>query len=181
MMMTWGRHGEICADSFSMLESWDANGKGNFILFICACRGVLPGARRFLIEVSPMPTPARVVAAVIRRSDRYLVCQRPAHKRHGLLWEFPGGKCEPGESDSDTACRELSEELDVETVRAGGEIFSIADLNSEFHIVFLPVEIRGEPNLKEHAALLWATLEELHTIPLAPSDAQFVSFLTTNQ
>ncbi|MEP6779394.1 MAG: NUDIX domain-containing protein [Gemmatimonadaceae bacterium] len=128
-----------------------------------------------------MPTHTRVVAAVIRRSDRFLVCQRPAHKRHGLLWEFPGGKCEPDESDTDTARRELSEELDVATVRVGAEIFSIAELNSEFHIVFLPVEIRGEPNLKEHKALLWATLEELHTVALAPGDAQFVAFLSTNQ
>jgi 8-oxo-dGTP pyrophosphatase MutT (NUDIX family) len=49
-----------------------------------------------------------VVAAVIERDGRLLVCQRPAHKRHGGLWEFPGGKCDPGESDAEAARRELS-------------------------------------------------------------------------
>ncbi len=56
-----------------------------------------------------MPPPIRVIAAVIRRGPELLVCRRPAHKRHGGLWEFPGGKCEPGESDADTARRELLE------------------------------------------------------------------------
>jgi 8-oxo-dGTP pyrophosphatase MutT (NUDIX family) len=55
-----------------------------------------------------------VLAAVIRRQDRYLVCRRPAHKRHGGLWEFPGGKLEPGETLLEAARRELREELGAE-------------------------------------------------------------------
>ena len=61
----------------------------------------------------------RVIAAVVWRGDRLLVCQRPAHKRHGGLWEFPGGKVEAGESDAAAARRELREELGVEVTAVG--------------------------------------------------------------
>ena len=58
--------------------------------------------------------PIPVVAAVVRRGSRFLVGRRPAHKRHGGLWEFPGGKVEPGENEQTCLKRELSEELDIE-------------------------------------------------------------------
>src|SRR5690606_20769929 len=61
----------------------------------------------------------RVLAAVIRRDGRWLVCRRPAHKRHGGLWEFPGGKLEPGESLLEAATRELEEELAVRVTGVG--------------------------------------------------------------
>jgi len=54
-----------------------------------------------------------VVAALIWRGDTFLICQRPAHKARGLLWEFAGGKVEPGESLQDALIRECREELDV--------------------------------------------------------------------
>ena len=50
------------------------------------------------------------MAAVIERDGKLLVCRRPGHKRHGGLWEFPGGKLEPGETIVDAARRELDEE-----------------------------------------------------------------------
>ena len=119
----------------------------------------------------------RVVAAVVRRGDRLLVCQRPAHKRHGGLWEFPGGKLEPGETIRDAARRELTEELDV-VVRSVGEVeFSIADPGSHFVIEFHPVEIKGEPKCLEHSALAWLTPHELLDLPLAPSDRRYVEHL----
>ena len=119
-------------------------------------------------------SPVRVLAAVIARDGRYLVCQRPAHKRHGGLWEFPGGKREPGETDADTAARELQEELGVAVSRVEGELFAVHDHGSPFHIVFVPVAIDGEPACLEHSALRWATPEELLTLDLAPSDRRFV-------
>ena len=118
-------------------------------------------------------SPIRVVAAVVRRYGRLLVCQRPAHKRHGGLWEFPGGKLEPGESILEGARRELAEELDV-TVETVGEVeFSIHDPGSSFLIEFHPVQIAGNPRCIEHTALAWVTPQELLTLPLAPSDKQF--------
>jgi mutator protein MutT len=122
-------------------------------------------------------TTIRVVAAVIREGDRLLVCQRPPHKRHGGLWEFPGGKCEPGESDEDAARRELGEELGVKVLRVDSAEFSILDPGSQFEIAFIPVSITGVPVCHEHSALSWGTLKELSQLPLAPSDQQFVEAL----
>ena len=118
----------------------------------------------------------RVVAAVVTRDDRFLVCQRPSHKRHGGLWEFPGGKCEDGESDADAIRRELREELGVEAAIVGDEELAIEDDGSPFLIAFVPVAITGAPACHEHAALAWGTLEELATLPLAPSDRRFVEY-----
>jgi len=103
-----------------------------------------------------------------------LVCQRPAHKRHGGLWEFPGGKCEPGESDEDALRRELLEELDLELVSAGAPEFEAHDEGSPFMIVFIPVVTAGDPVAHEHDALLWGAADEIGALPLAPSDRRYV-------
>lgn len=116
----------------------------------------------------------QVVAAVISRDDRVLVCQRSPEKRHAGLWEFPGGKCEPGESLADTARRELSEELGAKVVAVGQEEFSVRDEASPFIIVFLPVTIEGEPECREHSALRWVTLRELSGLSLPPADRHYV-------
>lgn len=123
-------------------------------------------------------TPVRVVAAVLRRGNRVMVCQRPLHKRHGGLWEFPGGKLEPDESIPSAVQRELAEELAVEVVSVGSLLFSTQDPGSHFLIEFYPVEIRGEPVPIEHTAIAWMTEEELMTIALAPSDKRFALHLT---
>ena len=119
-------------------------------------------------------THVRVIAAVISRGDELLVCQRPLEKRHGGLWEFPGGKCEPGESDADAARRELREELGVEVIEVGDEEFVIADPDSPFLIVFVPVRIAGDPTCHEHIALRWGRPSELADLPLAPSDRRYI-------
>ena len=119
----------------------------------------------------------RVVAAVIEREGRFLVCQRPAHKRHGGLWEFPGGKLEPGESLPEAARRELAEELGVAARSCGELLFAIDDPGSPFRLEFHPVSCDGEPVCLEHAALAWATLEELPGLDLAPGDRRFAQWL----
>ena len=119
----------------------------------------------------------RVVAAVIERDGRLLVCQRPAHKRHGGLWEFPGGKVHDGETDFAAVRRELDEELGLEATSVGRVLCSIEDPGSEFLIVFVATEASGEPELREHSALAWASPSELAELPLAPSDAVFARTL----
>jgi 8-oxo-dGTP diphosphatase len=118
----------------------------------------------------------RVVASVIEREGKLLLCERPPHKRHGGLWEFPGGKVEPDESGFEAVERELEEELAVQVREVGPVLFSINDPGSHFVIEFLPVEIEGEPRCLEHAALAWVTAEELLSLALAPSDLQFARF-----
>lgn len=119
----------------------------------------------------------RVVASVIRWGDRFLVCRRPHHKRHGGLWEFPGGKCKAGESDLDAVTRELWEELGVKTKAIGPPVFEIRDGPAPFLIVFLNVDIEGPPLCLEHLEIGWYTREEMSALDMAPSDRKFMDFL----
>jgi len=118
--------------------------------------------------------PIRVLASVIQRHDRFLVCRRPLHKRHGGLWEFPGGKVKDGETDLEAARRELSEELGVHVTAVGPVELSVQDPGSEFVIEFLPVTIQGEPQCLEHMALAWEEEGRLSEYDLAPSDRRYV-------
>ncbi len=116
-----------------------------------------------------------VVAAVIRRGSRYLLARRPEHKRHGGLWEFPGGKILDGETDFQAVERELAEELALETVTVGEVLFESADPEAPFFIRFVDVEVDGEPIAIEHAELGWFEPNDLRALALAPSDASFVA------
>jgi 8-oxo-dGTP diphosphatase len=114
------------------------------------------------------------LAAVVERDGRYLVCRRPVRKRHGGLWEFPGGKLNAGESLADGLRRELLEELGVNAELIGDALLELPDPGSAYVIVFVPARVIGEPLCLEHDALRWASVEELKSLPLAPSDACFV-------
>ena len=118
-----------------------------------------------------------VIAAVIERNGRYLLCQRPTHKDQGALWEFPGGKVETGETLFDAAKRELHEELGVKVKAVGDVRLKIKDPESGFVVNFVDVEVDGDPRLLEHMALNWITTEALLDLPLAPSDRKFAEHL----
>lgn len=119
----------------------------------------------------------RVVAAVIERDSKLLICLRPTHKRHGGLWEFPGGKVHDGETDKEAVARELMEELGVETVSVEEVLFTSIDEGGVFEILFIPALITGEPTALEHADLAWCSRSELPRFPLAPSDRAFAQFV----
>jgi mutator protein MutT len=114
---------------------------------------------------------------VIRQGDAYLVCQRPAHKRHGGLWEFPGGKLQAGESLADAARRELREELGVEVTATGAVLHEVPDPGSAFVLQFLAVAIVGTPRPTEHAAVAWVPAAGLRELPLCPGDRAFADTL----
>jgi mutator protein MutT len=122
-----------------------------------------------------------VVAAVIRRDERYLVGRRPAAKRHGGLWEFPGGKVLEGESRLDAAARELEEELGLEVVALGRLLFSVEDAGSPFVIEFFETDASGDPRALEHSEIGWFTVAELARMELAPADAGFVGSLSASR
>ena len=120
-----------------------------------------------------------VVAALIWEGDRFLACQRPAHKARGLLWEFVGGKVEPGETAEQALIRECREELDV-TV-APRDIFmevihEYPDLTVRL-ILFNAVIAAGTPKLLEHNDLRWITVNEIDTLDFCPADEEILKKL----
>jgi mutator protein MutT len=131
----------------------------------------------FSPTVSIVEPTIRVIAAVVRKDAQYLVCRRPRHKRHGGLWEFPGGKIETGESSLGAARRELREELGVNVRAVASPMFSVVDPGSPFVIEFTPTEIVGTPTCLEHEEIQWSPLEDLLALTLAPSDRRFAEFL----
>ena len=120
-----------------------------------------------------------VVAALIRDTDRFLICQRPANKARGMLWEFVGGKVEPGESREEALIRECREELAI-TIRVG-EIFTevthtYPDLT--IHLTVFNAEITaGVPRKLEHNDLRWITADELDRYAFCPADQSIVEKL----
>lgn len=122
-------------------------------------------------------TDVRVLAAVIRRHGRYLVGKRPAHKRHGGLWEFPGGKVRDGETTGAAIQRELREELALDAVEVGTTLSIQRDPGSRFVIEFVAVNITGEPDSIEHDELAWYDRDSLARMALAPADRAFVQQL----
>lgn len=120
---------------------------------------------------STLPVP--VVAAVIRKGDAVLLGLRPPEKRHGGLWEFPGGKVAPGESEAEALARELLEELGVEVEQVGELLAAFRDPGSLFEIRFRSVRIHGLPEALEHTELRWVTRAEARGLPLAPTDRRF--------
>ncbi|TVP56590.1 MAG: NUDIX domain-containing protein [Gemmatimonadales bacterium] len=115
-----------------------------------------------------------VVAAVVRSGDRFLLALRPEAKRHGGLWEFPGGKVASGETEPEALARELQEELGLSEVRTGRHLCSVRDPGSVFEIRFWEVEVQGEVVALEHEALRFCRLDEALEMPLAPADRQFL-------
>lgn len=121
----------------------------------------------------------QVVAALIWQGDRFLACQRPAHKKRGLLWEFVGGKVEPEESKEEALIRECKEELDV-TVSVGDVFMDLVheypDLTVELTL-FHSTIAEGEPKLLEHNDLRWITVDEIDEYEFCPADKDILARL----
>lgn len=118
-----------------------------------------------------------VAAAVICRGDKILMCQRPAEKNCGLLWEFPGGKIEEGETAEECAVRECREELNV-TVKPKQLIrtltYSYPDVKVRLHFYTCTLE-NGEPKKLEHNDIRWCSMEEIKQLDLCPADYEIVN------
>ena len=124
-----------------------------------------------------------VVAALIWRGDRFMICRRPAHKARGLLWEFVGGKVEPGETKPEALARECREELDI-TVAVGEEYMALTHVYPDLtvHLTLYRCAIAaGEPKLLEHADLRWITPAEIPEYPFCPADEEILKKLAARR
>lgn len=120
-----------------------------------------------------------VVAALIWDENRFMICQRPAHKARGSLWEFVGGKVEPGESKEEALIRECREELGV-TVDVGEIFMEVTHQYPDItvHLTLFSASIReGVPQKLEHQDIRWITAEEIEKFSFCPADTEILEKL----
>ena len=138
--------------------------------------GLKPAAR------ANVPAPAKkvVVAALLWRGNALLVAQRPTDKPLGGLWEFPGGKCEPGEAEDQALVRELGEELGVgaqvgpcawRAEHAGGAPFALHFYHARL------MDDHAEPQPLASQRVAWCAPQDLGRLPFCPADAGLVAAL----
>lgn len=118
----------------------------------------------------------QVVAALIWQGDRFLICRRPAHKARGLLWEFVGGKVEPGETKQQALIRECREELAV-TVDVGEQFMELTHVYPDLtvHLTLFRASItEGTPRLLEHSEIRWIRVSEIDDYEFCPADEEIL-------
>ena len=118
-----------------------------------------------------------VVAALIWDNDKFMICQRPAQKARGLLWEFVGGKVEPGETKEQALIRECREELAV-TISVGDVFMDVTHeyLDLTVHLTLFNATIaEGEPQKLEHNDIKWITPSEIPNYEFCPADVEILN------
>lgn len=121
-----------------------------------------------------------VAAALIWDNDKFMICRRPAHKSNALLWEFVGGKLEPGETKQEALIRECKEELNI-TVDVGEEFFDVVHQYPDIlvHLTLFNATIaEGTPELLEHCDLKWITPKEIPQYTFCPADKDILQKIT---
>ena len=118
-----------------------------------------------------------VVAALIWKNNKFMICQRPAHKARGLLWEFVGGKVESGETKEQALIRECREELNV--LLSVGNVFM--EVIHEYpditvHLTLFNATISaGEPQKLEHNDIQWITPSKIQKYEFCPADEEILA------
>ena len=121
-----------------------------------------------------------VVAALIWDDDKFMICQRPANKARALLWEFVGGKVEPGETKEQALIRECKEELNI--ILSVGDVFM--DVVHEYpdltvHLTLFNATIsEGEPRKLEHNDIRWIAPSEIPNYDFCPADEEILKKIT---
>jgi 8-oxo-dGTP diphosphatase len=122
----------------------------------------------------------KVVAAVLERDGRILICQRKRGGRHALKWEFPGGKVEPGEDSSTALARELREELQIEA-SIGALLHAETvryPIGPPIHLEFYQVtEFSGDPVNLEFEQIVWEDRRNLAGYDFLEGDLEFIKIL----
>lgn len=119
-----------------------------------------------------------VVAALIKRDNKFLICQRSRNKARALLWEFVGGKVEQGESREDALKRECKEELDVDITV--GKLFvrvvhEYPDITIGLSLFEAEIDDGQEIKLLEHVDAKWITAEEIDEYEFCPADEDILA------
>ena len=118
-----------------------------------------------------------VVAALIWNNDKFMICQRPAHKARGLLWEFVGGKVEPGETKEEALIRECREELAV-TLTVNNVFMDVIHEYPDLTVhltLFNAVIAEGEPLKLEHEDIQWIAPSEISNYEFCPADKEMLA------
>ena len=121
-----------------------------------------------------------VVAALIWDQDKFMICQRPAHKARGLLWEFVGGKVEPGETKEQALIRECREELAI-TLDVGTVFMEVVHEYPDIKItltLFNAKIAEGVLQMLEHNDIRWITPAEISQYDFCPADTEILKKLT---
>ena len=116
-----------------------------------------------------------VVEALIWQGSRFLICQRPEYKARGLLWEFVGGKVEPGETGAQALVRECREELGAD-IRVLSAFMDVTHAYPDLTVHLTLYESRiasGEVHRLEHSDIRWITPEEIDEYDFCPADQAF--------
>lgn len=171
----------ILAKGQGNFETMFGEGLNPYYLFLCKCELFVRrfGLKRFepvfAKEERILAGEKRVlsvVAGLVWNGPRFLACQRPAHKTRGLLWEFAGGKVEPGETPEQALIREWREELAV--TLSVGEVF--AEVTHEYPDAFVHLTLfhariaEGTPQRLEHRDIRWILPEEIPQYSFCPAD-----------
>lgn len=124
-----------------------------------------------------------VVAALIWDEDKFMICQRPASKARGLLWEFVGGKVEPGETKPQALIRECREELAV-TVDVGEVYMELVHEYPDIKIrltLFNAAIAEGTPQMLEHNDIRWIRVNEIPNYSFCPADTEILEKLMSGR
>jgi 8-oxo-dGTP diphosphatase len=120
-----------------------------------------------------------VAAALVDTEGRVLIAQRPPGKQLAGLWEFPGGKLDPGERPEQALARELAEELGIEVATADLAPLTFASHAYEAFHLLMPLYLcrrwRGEPHAREGQTLAWARPSALDATRMPPADAPLIA------
>lgn len=117
-----------------------------------------------------------VVAALIRNGNKFMICQRPAYKARGLLWEFVGGKVEKGETKEEALVRECREELSV-TVSVGSVFAEVIHEYPDITVrltLFNASVSEGVVQKNEHNDIKWITPDEIPSYEFCPADEEIL-------
>ena len=123
-----------------------------------------------------------VVAALIWDKEKFMICQRPAHKARALLWEFVGGKVEPGETKEQALIRECQEELAI-TLSVGDVFMDVVHEYPDItvHLTLFNATIsKGIPQKLEHNDIQWIAPAEIPQYDFCPADVEILAKIQTS-